>query len=281
MLEFYQAYTDYRGLMDLTCELLKQLAIDATGGTVVEYQGQQLDFGNVRRYTIREALVEFWPAPDRPSLDQVRDPAWLALHSSRPSPGEMLVDLFERHVEEHLFQPTIIYEYPVEVSPLAKQNPDDPSMTDRFEVFAAGMEIGNAFTELNDPNEQRRRFEMQLAMRERGDEEAHQMDEDYLRALCYPRGPSALPICCAQPRPTTGGSKAPRMLEAFELFVAARYLKAKRRQTVISLITVISVVGVAAGVLQGLLAVHHGQAGALAQGFHVGRGNFWHGMYLR
>jgi len=191
MLEFYQAYTDYRGLMDLTCELLKQLAIDATGATVVEYQGQQLDFGNVRRYTIREALVEFWPAPDRPSLDQVRDPAWLALHSNRPSPGEKLVDLFERHVEEHLFQPTIIYEYPVEVSPLAKQNPDDPSMTDRFEVFAAGMEIGNAFTELNDPNEQRRRFEMQLAMRERGDEEAHQMDEDYLRALCYGLPPTA------------------------------------------------------------------------------------------
>jgi len=90
-----------------------------------------------------------------------------------------------------LFQPTIIYEYPVEVSPLAKQNPDDPSMTDRFEIFAAGMEIGNAFTELNDPNEQRRRFEMQLAMRERGDEEAHQMDEDYLRALCYGLPPTA------------------------------------------------------------------------------------------
>ena len=191
MLEFYQAYTDYRGLMDLTCELLKQLAIDATGSPQVEYQGRPLDFANIRRYTMREALVEFWPAPDKPTIEQVRDPAWLALHSHQPTPGEMLVDLFERHAEEHLFEPTIIYEYPVEVSPLAKQNPDDPSMTDRFEVFAAGMEIGNAFTELNDPNEQRRRFEMQLAMRERGDEEAHQMDEDYLRALCYGLPPTA------------------------------------------------------------------------------------------
>jgi len=191
MLEFYQAYTDYRGLMDLTCELLQQLAIDATGSAMVEYQGAQLDFANVRRFTMREALVEFWPGPDKPTPDQVRDPAWLAQHSHAPTPGEMLVELFERHAEEHLFQPTIIYEYPVEVSPLAKHNADDPTMTDRFEVFAAGMEIGNAFTELNDPDEQRRRFEMQLAMRERGDEEAHQMDEDYLRALCYGMPPTA------------------------------------------------------------------------------------------
>ena len=191
MLEFYQAYTDYRGLMDLTCELLQQLAIDATGSAVVEYQGRQLDFANVRRYTMREALVEFWPGADKPTPEQVRDPAWLAQHSHAPTPGEMLVELFERHTEEHLFQPTIIYEYPVEVSPLARQNADDPTMTDRFEVYAAGMEIGNAFTELNDPDEQRRRFEMQLAMRERGDEEAHQMDEDYLRALCYGMPPTA------------------------------------------------------------------------------------------
>ncbi len=190
MLEFYQSYTDYRGLMDLTCELLKQLAIDATGSAVVEFQGQQLDFGNVRRYTIREAVVEFWQGENKPTPEQVRDPAWLAAHSSKATPGEQLMDLFEIHGEQALIQPTIIYEYPVEVSPLAKQNADDPTMTDRFEVFAAGMELGNAYTELNDPNEQRRRFESQLAMRERGDDEAHQMDEDFLRALSYGMPPT-------------------------------------------------------------------------------------------
>ncbi|MDR3717909.1 MAG: lysine--tRNA ligase [Bryobacteraceae bacterium] len=191
MVEFYQAYTDYRGLMDLTGELLKQLAIDATGNAVVEFQGQQLDFGNVRRYTVREAVVEFWQGEGKPTPEQVRDPAWLAAHSTKLTPGEQLMDLFELHGEQALIQPTIIYEYPVEVSPLAKQNPEDPTMTDRFEIFAAGMELGNAYTELNDPNEQRRRFESQLEARKRGDDEAHQMDEDFLRALSYGMPPTA------------------------------------------------------------------------------------------
>ena len=190
MLEFYQAYADYRDLMDLTCELLKQVALDATGDTVAAFQGLALDFGQVRRYTMREAVCAFWKYDDKPTMDDVRDPEWLRIHSGKATPGEALVDIFERHCEEALVQPTIIYEYPVEVSPLAKQNSDDPTMTDRFEIYAAGMEIGNAFTELNDPDEQRRRFEMQLAMRERGDEEAHQMDEDYLRALCYGMPPT-------------------------------------------------------------------------------------------
>jgi lysyl-tRNA synthetase class 2 len=191
MLEFYQAYADYRDLMDLSCELLRQTALDATGSTKVQYGGVELDFGNVRRYRMREAVIEFWKHGPKPTPGQVRDPEWLLRHSDKQTPGEALMDLFERHCEEALIQPTIIYEYPVEVSPLAKQNPEDPSMTDRFEIYAAGMEIGNAFTELNDPDEQRRRFEMQLAMRERGDEEAHQMDEDYLRALCYGMPPTA------------------------------------------------------------------------------------------
>jgi len=190
MLEFYQSYADYRDLMDLTAELLRQVAIDATGGTVVPFGELELDFGKMRRYTMREAVCEFWKGPVKPSMDEVKDPAWLQSHSQKATAGECLVDIFERHCEEALIQPTIIHEYPVEVSPLAKQNADDPTMTDRFEIFAAGMEIGNAFTELNDPNEQRRRFEMQLAMKEKGDEEAHQMDEDYLRALCYGMPPT-------------------------------------------------------------------------------------------
>jgi lysyl-tRNA synthetase class 2 len=166
MLEFYQAYTDYNGLMDLSEELLRQTAIDATGSAVVEYQGEQIDFGNFRRMTMREAVGD-------PSLK-----------------GHALVEAFERNIESTLIQPTMVYDYPVEVSPLSKNKPDDPAFTERFEIYVAGMEIGNAFTELNDPREQRRRFEMQLDMREKGDEEAHQMDEDYVRALSYGMPPT-------------------------------------------------------------------------------------------
>ena len=190
MLEFYQAYTDYRGLMDLTRDLLRQVAIDATGSTQVPYEGQTVDFDNIRRYSMREAVVEFWKGDGRPSLDNVRDPEWLSRHSGKHTAGERLVDIFERVCEEHLFQPTIIYDYPVETSPLSKNKADEPEFVERFEVYIAGMEIGNAYTELNDPQEQRRRFEMQLGMAERGDEEAHRMDEDYLRALCYGMPPT-------------------------------------------------------------------------------------------
>jgi len=166
MLEFYQAYTDYHGMMDLTCELLQQAALDATGSTVVEYLGTQLDFGNIRRMTIREAVGDA---------------------SLR---GHALMEAFERNIEPTLIQPTIVYEYPVEVSPLSKNNEQDPAFVDRFEIYAGGMEIGNAYTELNDPQEQRRRFEMQLEMKAAGDEEAHQMDEDYLRAMSYGMPPT-------------------------------------------------------------------------------------------
>jgi lysyl-tRNA synthetase class 2 len=166
MLEFYQAYTDYQGLMDFTVDLLKQTAIDATGSTVVEYQGTKLDFGNIRRVSMLEAVGD-------PTLR-----------------GHALVEAFERKVEPTLFEPTIIYDYPVEVSPLSKHKRDDPAFVERFEIFIAGMEIGNAYTELNDPKEQCHRFEMQLALKAAGDEEAHQMDEDYLRAMSYGMPPT-------------------------------------------------------------------------------------------
>ncbi len=190
MLEFYQAYTDYQGLMDFSAELLAQVARDAVGTTVVEYEGNKLDFGCVERYTMREAVVKFWQGENRPSMEDVRDPEWLLHHSEKATPGEALADLFERHVEDQLIQPAMVYDYPVETSPLSKNKPEDPAFVDRFEIYAAGMEIGNAYTELNDPQEQRRRFEMQIAMRERGDEEAHQMDEDYVRALSYGMPPT-------------------------------------------------------------------------------------------
>ena len=152
--------------MDFSAELLKQTAIDATGSAVVAYQGVQLDFGNVRRMTMQEAVGDS-------SLK-----------------GHALVEAFERNVEATLVQPTIIYDYPVEVSPLSKHKASDPAFVERFEIYAAAMELGNAYTELNDPQEQRRRFEMQLALRAAGDEEAHQMDEDYLRAMSYGMPPT-------------------------------------------------------------------------------------------
>jgi lysyl-tRNA synthetase class 2 len=190
MLEFYQAYTDYRGLMDLSGELLRQTAIDATGSAAVQFGEHTIDFANIRRLTMREAVIEFWQGADRPSLENVRDPQWLRRHSHAHTPGEALVDLFERMCEEHLIQPTIIYDYPVETSPLSKNKPEEPEFVERFEIYAAGMEIGNAYTELNDPREQLARFEMQLRMAERGDEEAHRLDEDYLRALSYGMPPT-------------------------------------------------------------------------------------------
>ncbi len=190
MLEFYQAYTDYRGLMDLSAELLARVALDATGSTKVEYEGQTLDFGCLQRYSMREAVIQFWREEGRPTLDDVSNPEWLLHHSGKQTPGEALAEIFERVAEDQLIQPTIIYDYPVETSPLSKNKPDDPAFVERFEIYAAGMEIGNAYTELNDPQEQRRRFEMQLGMRERGDEEAHQMDEDYVRALAYAMPPA-------------------------------------------------------------------------------------------
>jgi len=190
MLEFYQAYTDYRGLMDLSAELLKQVALDATGDTEVEWSGAKLDFSVLPRFSMREAILEFWEGEGRPTLDNVRDPEWLKRHSSKPTAGEALAEVFERVAEAKLMQPTIIYDFPVETSPLSKNKPDEPELVERFEIFAGGMEIGNAYTELNDPQEQRRRFEMQIGMRERGDEEAHQMDEDYVRALCYGMPPT-------------------------------------------------------------------------------------------
>jgi lysyl-tRNA synthetase, class II len=191
MLEFYQAYTDYRGLMDFSAELLAQVAIDATGSSQVPYQGDKLDFARVERYSMREAVVHFWEGSNRPTPEDVANPDWLRRHSDQLTPGEALADIFERSAEDKLIQPTIIYDYPVEKSPLSKTKPEDPAFVERFEIYIAGMEIGNAYTELNDPQEQRRRFEMQITMRERGDEEAHQMDEDYVRALAYGMPPAA------------------------------------------------------------------------------------------
>ncbi len=190
MLEFYQAFTDYRGLMDLSCELLRQTAIDATGSAKVTYLDREIDFGNIRRLSMREAVMEYWQGDGQPTMDNLADPDWLSAHSTKGTPGSALLEIFEEQVEEQLFDPTIIFDYPIAASPLAKNKPGEPEFVERFEIYAAGMELANAYTELNDPQEQRRRFEGQLDLRARGDEEAHQMDEDYLRAMCYGLAPT-------------------------------------------------------------------------------------------
>ena len=190
MLEFYQAYTDYRGMMALSKELLRQVAIDATGSDQVVYENRTLDFADIRQFSMREAVVELWPSHDKPTLSHVADPEWLGRYSNEHSPGLALVDVFEQRIEAQLFDPTIIYDFPVDVSPLSKNKADDPGFVERFEIYAAGMELANAFTELNDPQEQRRRFELQLARKAGGDQEAHVMDEDYIRALSYGMPPA-------------------------------------------------------------------------------------------
>ncbi|MGE5204442.1 MAG: lysine--tRNA ligase [Chlamydiota bacterium] len=202
MLEFYQAYTDFRGILQVTEELLEQAARDVTGGTKVAWGGQEIDFDRNRwqRLTMREAIIKFWPetAGPKPEMSDFASAERVAalvkrfnaVHQHMPydpgAPlGRTIAELFEAVAEERLVQPTSIYEFPVAVSPLSKNKPDEPEWVERFEIYAGGMEIANGFSELNDPEEQRRRFEMQLAERERGDEEAHQMDEDYIRALSF------------------------------------------------------------------------------------------------
>ena len=191
MLEFYQAYTDYRGLMDLTEQLIAQAARDAIGKTEIEWDGNKFDLAQWRRLSVRDSVIEFWEGDGKPSEDNIRDPEWLLRHADKPTAGEALWHLFETRVEPRLIDPTLIYDYPVEISPLSMRKAGDPGIVERFEIYAGGMELGNAYTELNDPQEQRRRFDMQIAMRAAGDDEAHQMDEDYLRALCYGMPPTA------------------------------------------------------------------------------------------
>jgi lysyl-tRNA synthetase, class II len=207
MLEFYQAYTDYRGVMDLTQQLIEQAAIDVNGRTEAKWGEHEIDWSgpNWRRMTMREAIIHYWPEAagakpemsDFASHDAVKalvqrfntGHAHVAYDPNEPA-GKTIAGLFEAAAEEHLIQPTIIYEFPVAVSPLSKNKTDEPDWAERWEIFAGQMEIANGFSELNDPVEQRRRFEQQLKERERGDEEAHQMDEDYIRALSYGMPPA-------------------------------------------------------------------------------------------
>jgi lysyl-tRNA synthetase, class II len=201
MLEFYQAYADYKDMMQLTEDLLAQVAQDVNGTTNTTFNGHEIDFANWQRLSMREAIIKYWPEAAAPkpemsdfaaqeSIDNLVKRLNAKHHPHMPydpkdPAGKTIAAMFEAVAEEHLIQPTILYDFPVAISPLSKNKREEPDWVERFEVFVGGLEIGNAFSELNDPEEQRRRFEQQLKEKERGDEEAHAMDEDYIRALSY------------------------------------------------------------------------------------------------
>ncbi len=197
MLEFYQAYATYEDLMTLTEELFVDIARAVNGGSLqLEYQGQTIDLTPPwKRYALLDALSEIGHIP-RESLEDFQKTVEVAARMGIQTEkfeghGKLLTKIFDLAVEPELIQPTFITHYPVEVSPLSRRNEKDPALVDRFELFIAGREMANAFSELNDPRDQRQRFQAQLEAKDAGDEEAHEMDDDYLRALEYGMPPAA------------------------------------------------------------------------------------------
>jgi lysyl-tRNA synthetase, class II len=175
MLEYYWAYADVNQMMDLHEEMMRSVVQVATGGSTIRYGENEIDFAPpFQRITMRNAIAKY--RGDAPSLDE--DP-------------HRIIELFEEFAEPHLIQPTFITDFPKPVSPLSKASPSDPSVAERFEYFVGGLESANGFSELNDPEEQYQRFKDQVQQRERGDEEAMVMDEDYIRALSYGMPPAA------------------------------------------------------------------------------------------
>jgi lysyl-tRNA synthetase class 2 len=197
MLEFYQAYSNYTDLMDLTERMLTGIAEKVCSSRVTTYDEHQIDFGKWTRLTMKEAILKF--CPEKISEEDLKDRSTVErilkqLHADydpRMTLGALIGILFETVAEEHLIQPTFIYDYPIELSPLSKVKADDPTLVERFELYIGGMEIANGYSELNDPIDQRERFLSQLQARDRGDEEAHEMDDDYIRALSYGMPPTA------------------------------------------------------------------------------------------
>ncbi len=214
MLEFYQAYADYEDLIVETEDLIGGLVREVKGSETLTYRGSEISFERpFARFTMKEAIAHFSGGKIEPAaLDDRAKLVALVMKYGEHRPvkadgtegpegtpvqkidtmndGKLIAELFESVAEEHLMQPTFITDFPVEVSPLSKQRRDDPRYVERFELYIAGMEVANAFSELNDPDEQARRFQQQLAEREHGDEEAHQPDEDYVTALEYGMPPT-------------------------------------------------------------------------------------------
>ena len=197
MIEFYQAYADYHDLMDLTEELFRKIAREVQGTTLVTYQGLAIEFGNpFSRLSVRESIVRYCEGVTMAQLATRDAAAALAAHmgvhiENVGGHGRVCMAIFDEKVEHQLLQPTFITEYPTEVSPLARANDENPDVTDRFELFIGGREIANGFSELNDAEDQARRFHDQVAQKESGDDEAMHYDADYVTALEYGLPPTA------------------------------------------------------------------------------------------
>ncbi|MGR8979794.1 MAG: lysine--tRNA ligase, partial [Gammaproteobacteria bacterium] len=197
MLEFYQAYAEYDDLMDLTEAMLRGLAEDVAGKTVITYQGEQYDFGKpFDRMTVFESILRFNPDLSAGDIDNREGAAEICQKLGLPVKdsyglGKLQIEIFEKTVENRLMNPTFITAYPVEVSPLARRNDHNPHITDRFEFFVGGKEIANGFTELNDAEDQAERFQKQVEEKEAGDDEAMHYDADYIVALEHGMPPTA------------------------------------------------------------------------------------------
>ncbi|HEY6009861.1 MAG TPA: lysine--tRNA ligase, partial [Nitrospirota bacterium] len=195
MLEFYTAYADYRDLIAMTEEMISSVAQEVLGTTEIEYEGRKISLAPPwKRVTYRDALLEAGV-----QADVLADPGKAREYARKvgaslkggESLGKLHNEIFEILVEPNLMQPTFVTDYPTDISPLSKKRDDDPSCVERFELFIVGRELANAFSELNDPLDQKERFLKQVSEREAGDEEAHQMDEDFIRALEYGMPPAA------------------------------------------------------------------------------------------
>jgi lysyl-tRNA synthetase, class II len=195
MIELYEAYADYQDIMELTENLVAHVAQEVLGTTTVQYGEYEIDLKpQWKRLHMVDAIkeytgVDFWNVTSTEEAKQLAKESGIAYKETMEY-GHIVNEFFEQKVEEKLIQPTFIFGHPVEISPLAKKNPDDPRFTDRFELFIVAREHANAFTELNDPIDQRERFEAQLVEREQGNDEAHEMDEDFVEALEYGMPPT-------------------------------------------------------------------------------------------
>ena len=194
-IELYQAYTDFHGMMDLVEDMMKQVAQNVCGSLVVPYQGHEIDLGHWERLTMIDAVKKYSGVDFRDWKTDEDAIASAKAHNVAlpevPTKGAILAEFFDAFVEEKLIQPTFIYDYPVEISPLAKRKPDDPAFTERFEYFINATEFGNAFSELNDPIDQRGRFERQVAERKSIEPDCRaQVDYDFINALEYGMPPT-------------------------------------------------------------------------------------------
>lgn len=194
-IEIYEAYADYNDMMDLTENLIRHCAQSVCGTTTITYQGTEIDLSHFERMTMIDSIkkyagVDFNEIKTDEQAMAVAKEKGLEPEDTKQTRGDIIALFFDEYVEDKLIQPTFITDYPVEISPLAKRKPSQPELTERFEVFIMGAEYGNAFSELNDPIDQRERFMRQVELRNAGDDEANMMDEDFLTALEYGMPPT-------------------------------------------------------------------------------------------